>query len=227
MENVVKITNAGALPVENLPEEPIAEIETTGEVKPEEPHNEAEIFEEVSIENSDKPIEHVRSPELRRRGSKLIMTFAAAVGAAAAARLALTDSAALQAVSQSFSGTFGAIFLRQTAFGAVFLSAELLLGFFALGDFLVWALPFLCASGTVLRLFANGSPKPIAGSVICVGAVIFGAAFSAEMSSLLMRLSRGGTVHLGESPRAAFSFKILGCFAAVLLGAILTAALSS
>ncbi len=227
MENIVKITNAGALPAEKPVNEPtenqIGEIETTGEVKPDETPDQTDL----TAEAEDKPIEHVRSPELRRHGSKLIMVFAAAVGAAAAIRLALTDSTALQSVSKIFSGTFGEIFLRQTTFGAAFLSIELLLGFFAPGDLLVWTVPFFCTAGTVLRLFAFGSPKPIAGSVICVGAVILGAVFSAEMSSLLMRLSRGGTVHLGESPRGAFLLRILGCFTAVLLGAILTAALSS
>lgn len=227
MESAVKITNAGALPAENPPKDPpenqIREIETTGEVKPEETPDQADL----TAEAEDKPIEHVRSPELRRHGSKLIMTFTAAVGAAAAVRLALTDGAALKTVSETFSGTFGTIFLRQTAFGAAFLIAELLLGFFVPGDLLVWCVPFLCAAGTVLRLFAYGSPKPIAGCVICVGAVILGAAFSAEMSALLKRLTRGGTVHLGESPRSAFLFKIMGCFAAVLLGAVLTAALTS
>lgn len=171
----------------------------------------------------DMPAEHVRIPELRRNGALLAMMIAAVIGAGAGARIILGGSAdaVKAAVAQTFSGSFGGIFLRQTILGAAFLCAEFILGFFAAGDVLVWAAPFFCASGTVLRL-AAGSPKLLPGILICLGAVTLGAARSAEMSGLLMRLTQGGTVYLGTRPRRSYALSFLGCFAAVLLGAILT-----
>lgn len=171
----------------------------------------------------DKPAGHVRIPELRRNSALLTMMIASVIGAGAGARIILGgDADAVKAaVAQTFSGAFGEIFLRQTIMGAAFLCAEFIFGFFAAGDVLVWAAPFFCASGTVLRL-AAGSPKLLPGMLIYLGAVTLGAARSAEMSGLLMRLTQGGTVYLGTRPRRSYALSFLGCFAAVLLGAILT-----
>lgn len=194
-------------------------------------YSKAEVFERHSpiaiAPAADKPRTHVRAPELHRHAAKIVMAAAALLGVAAGLRLSLGESAAAtrQIIAEASAGTFGAVFLRQIATGALFLGAELLLGFFAFGDFLVWSAPFLYAAGAAARI-ASTSPKQLPGTLIAVAAVIFGAAFSSELSSLLLRLTGGGTVHTGDSPRRETAIKIAGCLAAVILGAILNGALS-
>ncbi|MDE6732139.1 MAG: hypothetical protein K2J77_04610 [Oscillospiraceae bacterium] len=177
---------------------------------------------------ADKPNTHVRVPELHRHAAKLVMAIAALLGAAAGLRLSLgeANAATRQIIAEASAGTFGAVFLRQLAAGAVFLAAELVLGFFAFGDYLVWSAPFIYTAGAAARLAAT-SPKQIPGTLIAVAAVILGAAFSSELSSLLLRLTSGGTVHTGDSPRREIAIKFAGCLAAVILAAILNAALRS
>lgn len=210
--------------MENAVKNPAAE--------PDEPEYSApEIFERhspiaIAPAPANKPRAHVRAPELHRHAAKLVMAAAAVIGAAAGARLGFGDSAAAlrQLAAEVVGGSFGEVFLRQTALGVIFLGAELVIGFFALGDLLVWSAPFFYAAGAVIRLAAT-SPKLIPGTLISLAAVIFGAAYSAEMSSLLLRLTGGGTVHTGDQPRRALAIEFAGCLAAVLLGAILNAAL--
>lgn len=206
MENVAKLPNRGALPSESAQPDKLGSFET------------AETPSEISHE-------HVRAPELRRHGTKLLMAFTAAAGAAAGARLAFWEGSglsdiAMNGITQMLAGTFGEVFLHQVLIGAVFLAAEFVLGFFALGDFLVWTAPFFCAMGAVLRVAAS-SPTKIPSAIVCLIAVTAGAVYSADMSGLLMRLSRGGTVHMGTRPRKTYSLGFLGCFAAVVLSAIL------
>ena len=172
---------------------------------------------------------HVRAPELHRHAAKLVMTIAALLGAAAGLRLSLgeANAATRQIIAEASAGsfvTFGAVFLRQLAAGAAFLAAELVLGFFAFGDLLVWSAPFVYTAGAAARLAAT-SPKQIPGTLIAVAAVILGAAFSSELSSLLLRLTGGGTVHTGDSPRREIAIKFAGCLAAMILAAILNASL--
>lgn len=173
----------------------------------------------------ETPREHIRAPELHRHGTKLLMALTAAVGAAAGARLAfwggsVLSETAMNGISRMLAGTFGEVFWRQALLGGAFLVVEFVLGFFALGDLLVWSAPFLCAMGGVLQA-ASGSPLVIVSAVIRIAAVAAGAVYSAEMSGLLMRLSRGGTVHMGTRPRRTYALGFLGCFAAVILSAIL------
>lgn len=201
--------------MENVAELPKKALSSELSDKPEPP-------EETS---SESPREHIRAPELHRHGTKLLMALTAAIGAAAGARLAfwggsVLSETAMSGISLMLAGTFGEVFLRQTLIGAAFLAAEVVLGFFALGDFLVWSAPFLCAMGGVLQA-ASGSPLVIVSAVIRIAAVSAGAVYSADMSVLLMRLSSGGTVHMGTRPRRAYALGFLGCFAAVVLSAIL------
>lgn len=180
--------------------------------------------EEPPITASEPPREHIRAPELHRRGTMLFMVFTAVVGAIAGARLAFwggsLSESAINAISQALSSSFGEVFLRQTLIGAAFLVFEFLLGFSALGDLLVWAAPFLCAMGGAMQ-FTTGLPLVIAGAVVRIAAVTAGAVCSAEMSGLLLRSSRGGTVHMGTNPRKSFVLKVMSCFAAAVLSALL------
>lgn len=176
----------------------------------------------------DKPRNHVRAPELHRNRTKLAMTAAAVIGAAAGARLLFGDTSEplMYGVSQTLVGAFGEVFLRQLLLCAAFLAAEFILGFFAFGDLAVWGAPFLYGAGTVLRV-AAGTAKMLPGGLFCLAGVVFGAAYSADMSGLLLRLTCGGcTVYMDSRPRRAYVLGFLGCLAAVMLGAILMAVLS-
>ena len=224
MENVVKMSNAGTLPRDDDKHVP-AETAVPADVP--------RILPAVitvgtdDTYDEDKPREHVRSPELRRNGTKLLMAVSAVIGAAAGARLLFGDAASetlSASVSRMLTGTFAEVFLRQTYLGALFLAAEFVLGFFALGDLAVWAAPFLYGAGTVLRSAAV-SPKLIPGSLICRVGVVLGAACSADMSVMLLRLTRGGTVYTDTHPRRSYGIAFAGCLAAVILGSIVISAL--
>lgn len=207
MENAVN--NFGALPVAPT---------DTDELQIPEP-----VEAEIRSALADKPREHVRAPELHRNGTKLMMFFAAAAGAAMGARLLIWGGEIALAET---AGTFGELFARQMTQGAVFLAAELVLGLFALGDLAVWTAPFLCAAGAVLRLSVS-PPKALPAALLSIVAVTLGAAYSADMSGLLMKLSRGGTVYMGESPRRGFALRMSGCLAAVAAAAVLDGVLCS
>ena len=191
MENIVTMPNAGTLPTE-YDREP----------------------------EPEKTIEHVRNPELHRNGTKLMMSVAALVGAAAGARLLFGE---WESVALTLGETFGEVFLRQTLLGALFLAAEFILGFFAFGDLAVWAAPLLCGAGVTLRIAS--SPKLIPSALFCLVGVVIGAAYSADMSALLLKLTRGGTVYLDTSPRRSYVLGFAGCLAAVMLGALVTSAI--
>ena len=229
MENVVKIPNTGTLPRETR-EADADEIKLIRSIETGTPSDAPRGSSAVMIvdpDDADKPREHVRSPELRRNGTKLTMAASAVIGAAAGARLLFGEAASetlVNSISQMFTGTFGEIFLRQTLLGALFLAAEFVLGFFALGDLAVWAAPFLYGAGAVLRL-AAGSPKLLPGAIICLIGVVMGAAYSADMSGLLLKLTRGGTVYMDTHPQRSYAIGFFGCLAAVILGSILTGAL--
>lgn len=210
MENVVKIPNAGVLPRETDPEE----LDLIHTIETDTP---------VADPEADIPRDHVRSPELRRNGTKLTMTAAALIGAAAGARLLFGEFAPGTLVN-GISGTFGEIFLRQTLHSALFLAAEFILGFFAFGDLAVWVVPFLYGAGTALR--AASSLKLLPGAFVCLIGVILGAAYSADMSGLLLKLTRGGTVYMDTRPRLSYALGFAGCLAAAALGAMITGIIS-
>lgn len=181
---------------------------------------------EISAVYPDEPREHIRSPELHRNGTKLLMAFAAAAGAAMGARLLFSGDGTGVTLPQAISGTFWELFAYRITRGAVLLAAELVLGMFALGDLAVWAAPFICAAGTVLRLSA-GPAKALPAALVSLIAVALGAAYSADMSGLLMKLSRGGTVYMETNPRRGFALRLFACLVAVAGAAILDGALLS
>lgn len=167
--------------------------------------------------------EHIRAPELHRNSVKILMALAAVSGAVAGIWLAFGGGSELSAEALdglSRLGGFGATFWRQVGLGAAFMAVECVLGFFAFGDLLVWAVPFFCAMGAVLQASA-GSPLVIAAVVVRTIAITAGAVYSADMSVMLLRLSRGGTVHLGTRPRRTFALGLLGGLAGVVFSAIL------
>lgn len=208
MENVVNVPrNRGALPRD------YEELQITESL------DENETLEEptppAETDKQDEPYvyTHVRVPELRRGGTRILMGITAASGAVSGAVMALTgaaEPAALAAISETFAGTVGELFLRALAAGLAFLAAELILGFFAFGDWLVWIIPLCCAMGASLRVAAAEEwiLLPSAAAEIC--AVTLAAVTSANLSKTLMRLSKGGTVYLDRSPRRSCALAFLG-----------------
>lgn len=219
MENIANIPhNRGVLPKEYT-EAPIAESAPPiidGEPEITETDEIADVSE--ILDEADKPSEpevytHVRAPEIRRSGTRILMGITAACGAVSGAVIAFTgkgDPAALETISRSLGGTVGELFLRFVITGGSFLAAEFLLGFFALGDWLVWAVPLCYAMGMSLRVAVSGSAVllPSAGSGIC--AVTLAAATSAVFSQTLLKLSRGGASYRDRSPLRGYAAAFLG-----------------
>ncbi|MCM1165754.1 MAG: hypothetical protein NC299_13045 [Lachnospiraceae bacterium] len=214
MENIVNAPhNRGALPrestepriTESMSEEPERdEIETP---------DFAETYEETDKPNEPEIYTHVRAPEIRRGGTRILMGLTAVCGAVSGAVIVFTgkaDPAALEAVSRSLEGTVGELFLRALATGAVFLAAELILGFFALGDWLVWALPLCYAMGTSLRVAASGTAVLLPSAAAGICAVSLAAAASASFSQTLLRLSEGGSLYRESSPLRSYALAFFG-----------------
>ena len=168
---------------------------------------------------------HVRSPEIRRSEQVILMSAAAVCGAVGGVLLALSgkfdiDPAVLQKLVDNTLSGFGSIFFQRVMLGALFLGIEYLLGFFALGDLLVWTAPLVYSLGTAFRVTALKSWILLPSAVVGTVAVVLGAALSSGFSHALMRLSSGGTVYLESSPKQKLAVSFLGCLAAVIAAAI-------
>lgn len=221
MENVVNAPhNRGALPRDYAELQLVEELGET---------NESDVPDEQPIGNeSDKqeaPLvyTHVRVPEIRRGGTRILMGITALCGAAAGAVTALSGAAEpemLETISETLTGTIGEIFLQRAAISAAFLGIELILGFFALGDWIVWLAPLCYAMGTALRVAASGSGILLPSAAAGVAAVTLAAATSATMSKTLMRLSKGGTVYLESSPRRSYALAFFGYAVTTALSAV-------
>lgn len=156
---------------------------------------------------------HIRHPEAHRSSTFVVMGLAAVCGAVGGVVVA-KDSNVASAIIEFTEKTFGEIFLMRFVFGAALLAVEFVLGFFALGDLLVWAVPLFAGLGLALRIAATKIWVLLPSSIVLLGVVAFGAAVSAGFSATLMSLARGGTIHLGSSPRRVFVLNFLGYLAA-------------
>lgn len=235
MEDAVRSHSRGVLPADMSPALPksTAAIRDTPDVLNEhtEEHADDAIIElspddlPASYETAEYPHEytHVRSPELRRGEYIILMSAAAVCGAVGGVILALSGKAepsALLKIREDLSSGFWSIFTGRLIIGTVFLLAEYILGFFALGDLFVWAAPLCCALGLSLRIASTQSWILLPSAIVTITAVTVGAAASSGFSRALMRLSRGGTVHLESSPRQKFTVNFLGYLAAIIAAAI-------
>lgn len=216
MENVIDFTS-GAMPEKPSDKRsepvPITEIIIDGEtvdIAGEEP----ELPEEYS---------HVRSPELRRGAGKLLMTLAAALGTAAGITAALTGifgETAQSLLSERFSSGFRGVFGTRLPINAACLAAEFILGFFALGDILVWTIPLFLGLGTglTLTLAWNGALLPSAiGALVCG---IIGAALSSEFSEELRGFANGTNRRSDDSPAKRFTLRFLALLGGMALAAL-------
>lgn len=216
MENIVSAPhNKGVLPRE------YEELQITDGEREELETDEIADLPEVSDEpETDKQDEqlvytHVRAPEIRRSGMRILMGVTAVCGAVTGAVIVFTgkaDPAALETISASLVGTVGELFLRALMTGAVFLAAELILGLFALGDCLVWTLPLCYAMGMSLRVAASGTGVLLPSAAVGICAVTFAAATSASFSQTLLRLSKGSMAYRDRSPIRGYILAFLGYF---------------
>lgn len=215
MENVIDYTS-GTIPEKRAdkPESvPITEVIIDGEavsVTDEEPALSAEYS-------------HVRSPELRRGAAKILMSFSAILGTAAGIIAVLTGifgESAEKLLAERFSGGFRAVFGTRLAINAFSLMAEYLLGFFALGDILVWIIPLFLGLGTGLTLSAawSGALLPSAlGTLVCG---IIGAALSSEFSEELRGFANGTCRQSDNSPAKRLTLRFLALLAGMALAAL-------
>ncbi len=165
------------------------------------------------------------------------------IGAAfSAAGTAAGVYAAVSAAGLEYSGSilcaaggFWEILGMRLLWGAAFLLAEFILGFFALGDMLVWAAPLVCGLGTGAALAGAFSVKGISAVLLVpscaasVAAVVNGAGVSAAMSAQLLRLvSTSKSSIVAARPAAGeYALRFLVCLAILLGSFIVEAALRS
>lgn len=136
-----------------------------------------------------------RSAYRRRSGIPMLYTFLTAAGLILGIYVAASAPGA--DISGSLlcgSGDFLGLLLRRIFWGAAFLIAEYVCGFFALGRLLVWAAPLICGLGTgaalagAFTIEGMNALRLAPGCAGCAAAVIFAAGTSSGMSSQLLRL---------------------------------------
>jgi hypothetical protein len=136
-----------------------------------------------------------RSAYRRRSGIPILYTFLTAAGLILGIYIAASAPGA--DISGSLlcgSGDFLGLLLRRLFWGAAFLIAEYVCGFFALGRLLVWAAPLICGLGTgaalagAFTIEGMNALRLAPGCAGCAAAVIFAAGTSSGMSSQLLRL---------------------------------------
>jgi len=175
--------------------------------------------EQSEQSEESKPEAHVRYPRVRRSSALIVMGLSALCGAVGG--FVVSRSADLSAeLARSLVKPFGTIFLERTLLGAAFLAVEFVLGFFALGDLLVWSVPLIAGLGLSLRVAATEKWVLLPSSILLLFLTAFAAAVSAGFSETLMQIARGGTVHLGDSPRKLFTLSFLGYLAVVIACAL-------
>ncbi|MDE7192968.1 MAG: hypothetical protein K2O14_03255 [Oscillospiraceae bacterium] len=184
---------------------------------------ETEIKESVvpaeSEEKSDEPVRRVRQPLLRRRGNLLLMGLASVCGAACGGVM-MFRGADFSALSQAFvlqaEGSFLSFFLSRVIYGGIFLLAEYILGYFALGEWIVWAVPMCCGTGAALTLAASAEGASgwllLPSAAMTAVLAVFGANTSGDMSALLLRIAAGknGSFVMSESAARDYTLHFLG-----------------
>ncbi|MGN1120115.1 MAG: hypothetical protein ACI4Q4_07135 [Oscillospiraceae bacterium] len=145
------------------------------------------------------------------RNSTLVL-WLAAVSGAAAGMVAARDLGAAGGVLLGSEGSFLALFLSRLAYGASFLLAEYLLGFFALGEWLVWVVPLCCGMGIGLSgaalITSGGAPLLLLPAVLTLFSVILGARCSGEFSEQLLRVVSGSRTGIVLTSDAAKSYTL-------------------
>lgn len=157
----------------------------------------ADVPHEPTTEAADEPPRsRTAQRAVRRSRIPFFQLFAVLAGSAAGVFFALSapDGTDFSHSILCTDGEFLPLLLQRLVWGGCFLLAEYVLGYFALGGAVVWAVPFICGLGTgaalcgAFSLHGIGSLKLLPTCAgICV-AVILGAGTSGMMSSQLLRL---------------------------------------
>lgn len=169
-------------------------------------HSGERLPEAPAQAGADAPEEaRAAAPEKKRtvhrvrtgRGSLLIMALTAVFGAAGGA-VAANHLGECAGVLLTTEGSFLTLFLIRVLYGGAFLLAEYILGFFALGGALVWAVPLLCGMGAGLSLMQAGAHRLalLPGAVMTLAAAVFGAQLSDSLSGQLLRVLTGSRTGL-------------------------------
>ncbi len=217
--------SAPAAPADHAePAEPAEHIAHAAHAEPAEhvAHAAPAPLEAAAVSSEELPQEeytHVRYPRVRRSSALIVMSLSALCGVIGGIVISRTADVSAE-MAKSLAAPFGKIFLERTLLGAAFLGAEFILGFFALGDLLVWIVPLAAGLGSSLRVAATKAWILLPSSILLLFITAFGAAVSAGFSETLMTIARGGTVHLGSSPRKIFALNFLGYLAAVIACAL-------
>lgn len=179
------------------------------------------ITEPSPEEKTEDKYDHIRSPELKLGGTKLLMTAAAVCGLIAGAAAVIGGQADCGLIINSTKTTeFGEAFLRRCLTGGGILLGEYIMGYFAAGDWLVWILPLLLGMGVGLWFAAAGSWLLLPGAAAVMIAAVYGASESSEFSLNLRRLTHCGTVYQDSSPSVSYALHFASCAAAVLASAL-------
>lgn len=150
----------------------------------------------VSDDEIQDPPRAVHRAYRRRCRVPLLHSFAAATGTAAGAFLAVYAPAGTD-FSESLlctPGDFLWLLTLRLLWSCAFLLAEYILGYFALGGALVWAVPLICGLGTgaalsgAFSILGIEAVKLVPSCMAIVIAVILGAKTSGAMSVQLLRL---------------------------------------
>lgn len=189
------------------------EDEETPETLPEEPPtpetNEAETEEIATAEYSPRisdSRERSRRPDsvnIRLWLCLIMAVTGTAAGAVIATAFPLENAELSLSVAADTAGGFWGVLSRRLALTGAFLLAEYVLGYFAAGGIIVWAVPLCCGLGTGLSaagICMSGVNIWLLIPIALYCAVIaFAASASGEFSSLILRLlnSRGETLTSG------------------------------
>lgn len=162
----------------------------------------------ITLPDRDSEKEYPQSTELPRASVRRSVEYRLPVCAAASVLgivvgVAIALFFPLEGVDISNSvaasgGDFITALLSRVVQCGAFLTAEYLLGYFAGGGVVVWAVPMIFSMGAGLSVAggvaAGGSALMILPAVIFIAVLVAGASASWEFSSVLLRLLSGNTV---------------------------------
>ena len=173
----------------------------------------------------------VRMPFVQRRWRLIAMLLTGLAGGAAGAFLAQTCTAEQlsSALLTDMSGSFLDMFLRRLLWGAAFLFAEYICGYFAFGGWLVWIAPAMCGLGCGLSAAALLSTESAAASVLLMLSAVasmvivaLGSEYSGKLSLDLLQLISGkrSSIIMSTPMAGAYTLRFGVLFAALCMCAL-------
>lgn len=161
------------------------------------------------------------------KNSSLVLWLSAICGIAAG--MVSGNAVGTDSLLMNTDGSFLLLFLCRLLYTGIFLLAEYVMGYFALGEWLVWLVPLCCGMGTgvfAAAAITEGKAKLLPAALVSLAAVVGGARRSGEFSAQLLRVvsgSRTGIV-LTEAAAKDYTMRFFGCIAAAAAAALYEAA---